>query len=50
MVTNQKPVIDMNRIKRKESKRITEESKQTMKKSKNGSEKNYKYNHKTSNK
>ena len=49
--TNQKPVIDTHRIKKKESKYITKESQQTVtEKSKKGTEKNYKNNHKTRNK
>jgi len=34
VITNKKPVMDMQRIKRKESKYITKESQQTMKESK----------------
>jgi len=49
VTTSQKPVIDMQRIKRKVSKYITKENQQTMKEKKR-SEKNYKHKHKTSNK
>lgn len=47
---SQKPLIDMRRIKRKKSKCITKENKQSMKKNKKGSEKIFRINHKTSNK
>ena len=46
--TNQKPVIDMQKIKRKESKYISKERQQPMKESKKRIRKNH--NHKTSNK
>ena len=45
--TNQKPVIDMQRIKRKESNYITKESQQTMKESKRRIREKLQNNHKT---
>ena len=51
VTANQKPVTDMQRIKRKESKYITKESKIiTREDSKKGTENNYKNTDKTSNK
>jgi len=49
VITNQKPVIDMQRIKRKESKYITKERQQSIEREqeKKGSEKIYRNNHKT---
>ena len=50
LATNQKPITDTQKIKRKESKYITNESQQTIKEeSKERSEKIHKNNHKTSN-
>ena len=50
ITTNQKPLINIQRIKRKKSKHITKENQKSWEKDKKGPEKVFRNNHKTSNK